>query len=340
MAKMIEVSNWEDYLEKLNPSQKDYYYSREYYEIFKEKYPNSEIKAFIFTKGNKILIYPCYKIKVTGYDLDSSYYFLEGCYGYNGYITNSNDELFFQEFNDKFTIICNELNIICEFTRFSPFLDNSKLYSKECVYHDRKTVLLDLVQGYDNIWEKEYNSKNRNKIRKAKKSKYNLITDNSRYKEFKEIYDTTMTALKSEEFYYFSESFFKQLSESLNVEYLFVTNDKNIIERGLILIHNGFYSHYHLSGRSSNNDSSLNNFLLDFAIKRSIELDCSLFHLGGGTTNDLEDSLFKYKQNFSKTLKSFEVGFRVHNERIYDLITQTWDYENDNSNKRFLRFKE
>ena len=77
-----------------------------------------------------------------------------------------------------------------------------------------------------------------------------------------------------------------------------------------------------------------------FAIKRSIELDCSLFHLGGGTTNDLEDSLFKYKQNFSKTLKSFEVGFRVHNERIYNLITQTWDYENDNSNNRFLRFKE
>ena len=62
MNEVLEVSNWDDYLEKLNPSQKDYYYSREYYEIFKEKYPNSEIKAFIFTKGNKILIYPCYKI--------------------------------------------------------------------------------------------------------------------------------------------------------------------------------------------------------------------------------------------------------------------------------------
>lgn len=340
MSEIFEVSNWDIYLNELDPCQKDYYYSREYYEVFKEKYPNSEIKAYIFRRGDNILIYPSYKIKITGYKLDKTYYFLEGCYGYNGYITNNNDDLFFQDFNNNFKIFCNSLNIICEFTRFSPFLDNSKLYKREHIYYDRKTVLLDLVQGYDNIWEKEYNSKNRNKIRKAKKSKYNLIVDNSRYKEFREIYNATMKALESEEFYYFSELFFKKLSESSYVDYLFVTNDKNTIERGLILVHSGYYSHYHLSGRSSNNDSSLNNLLLDFAIKRSIKLGCSFFHLGGGTTNALDDSLFKYKQNFSKTLKSFEVGFRIHNKRIYNFITQTWDDENGNSNKRFLRFKE
>ena len=144
---------------------------------------------------------------------------------------------------------------------FSPFLNNSKLYPNNCIYYDRKTVLLDLAQGYDYIWEKEYNSKNRNKIRKARKSKYKLIIDNSRFKEFKEIYDATMVELKSKQFYYFSELFFKKFSESLNVEYLFVTNN-NTIERGLILLHNRYYSHYHLSGRSSNNDSSLNNLLL------------------------------------------------------------------------------
>ena len=35
MNEILEVSNWDDYLEKLNPSQKDYYYSREYYEFLK-----------------------------------------------------------------------------------------------------------------------------------------------------------------------------------------------------------------------------------------------------------------------------------------------------------------
>ena len=340
MNEIIEVTNWDKYLKKLNPVQKDFYFSREYYQIFKKKYPNSEIKAYIFIKDDKILIYPCYKIKVVGYDLDSSYYFLEGCYGYNGYITNNNEDDFTHEFNNKFSIFCCKLNIICEFTRFSPFLNNSRFYSRDCVYYDRKTVLLDLSQGYDKIWEKEFNPKNRNKIRKARKSKYNLIIDNSRFKEFKEIYDYTMGSLKSEKFYYFSESFFKQLSESLNVEYLFITNDENKIERGLILIHNNFYSHYHLSGSSLNKDSSLNNLLLDFAIRRSIDLGCSFFHLGGGKTIDSNDSLLKYKQNFSKTLKSFEVGFKIHNQKIYDLITQTWDNENDNNNKRFLRFKE
>jgi hypothetical protein len=340
MNEILEVSNWDDYLEKLNPSQKDYYYSMEYYEVFKEKYPSSEIKAFIFTKGDKILIYPCYKIKVAGYDLDSSYYFLEGCYGYNGYITNSNDELFFQEFNDKFTIICNELNIICEFTRFSPFLDNSKLYSKECVYHDRKTVLLDLNQGYQSIWDNEYHSKNRNVIRKGYNSGHNLVIDNSRYIEFKQIYDATMVALKSEKFYFFSESFFKKLSNSSNIEFLFVANSEDKIERGLILIYNKYYAHYFLSGRSSKKDNSLNNLLLDFAVKRSIELGCSLFHFGGGSSDDLNDSLFKYKKKFAKTLKSFDIGFKIHNQKIYDLITESWDNENDNNNKRFLRFKE
>lgn len=339
MNEILEVSNWDKYLDKLNISQKDYYYTRQYYEAFKEKYLNSEIKAFVFISGNSVLIYPCYKIKVTGYNLDSSYYFLEGCYGYNGYITNNSDELFINEFNYKFSKICNELNIICDFTRFSPFLNNSKLYPKKSVFYDRKTVLLDLAQGYDYIWEKEYNSKNRNKIRKARKSKYKLIIDNSRFKDFKEIYDATMLELKSKQFYYFSELFFKKFSESLNVEYLFVTNN-NTIERGLILLHNRYYSHYHLSGRSSNNDSSLNNLLLDFAIKRSIELGCSIFHLGGGISNNPNDTLFKYKQNFSKTLKPFEIGFRIHNQKIYNQITQNWDSKSNINSKQFLRFNE
>ena len=342
MNEILEVSNWDDYLEKLNPSQKDYYYYTEYYHIFKEKYPNSQPKAFIYIEGSSILIYPCYKTEIIQYDLDNSYYFLEGCYGYNGYLTNNKEEEFLKLFHKNFSYFCDRENIICEFTRFSPFLENSLLFSKECVYHDRKTVLLDLNQGYQSIWDNEYHSKNRNIIRKGYNSGHNLVIDNSRYIEFKQIYDDTMDLLKSEKFYYFSESFFKKLSNSSNIEFLFVTNSEDKIERGLILIYNKYYAHYFLSGRSSKKDNSLNNLLLDFAVKRSIELGCSLFHFGGGNSGDLNDTLFKYKKKFSKTLKSFDIGFKIHNEKIYSLITHIC-YKNNNKNnliRRFLRFKE
>ncbi|MCK9218044.1 MAG: GNAT family N-acetyltransferase, partial [Firmicutes bacterium] len=71
-------------------------------------------------------------------------------------------------------------------------------------------------------------------------------------------------------------------------------------------------------------DNSVNNFLLDEAVKLAQKLGAELFHFGGGRTGSTDDSLLKFKKNFSKTTFDFHIGKKIYNQKVYDNVVEQW----------------
>lgn len=87
----------------------------------------------------------------------------------------------------------------------------------------------------------------------------------------------------------------------------------------------GDYFHYHLSGRNNKADNSANSFLIDRALDFAKNNGAKLFHLGGGRSSDADDSLFRFKKNFSKQILPFYIGKRIHNQAIYSQVVEQWE---------------
>lgn len=328
-----DASLWKSYLNKLPANLQDIYYMPEFYELYKNN-GDGDTRCFIFEEGNSFGIYPFLinSINNLGYNLDQEYFDIQGAYGYNGVLSNDMTVEFRRKFYDAFNQYCIENNIVAEFTRFHP-INKNHLFSDGflSIVKDRNTVYLDLSKSYEDIWENEYSSKNRNMIRKAKKKSFEInYYENPSIENilaFTYVYQTAMNILNAEKYYMFSEQYFLCLFDKLKKYSMIfeVLNEKKEIECASIIFILGSNAHYHLSGRKPGSDNSVNNFILDAAIKYAKSKGVKSFHFGGGTTRQNEDPLLKFKSNFSKEMAEFFIGRKVHNEEVYNYLISKWE---------------
>lgn len=318
---------WNSYLNKIPNIRKDLYFTPEYYSLY-QNYGDGEARCFVFEKEGNIAFYPFLKNPVTplGYKLEKEYYDIQGAYGYNGLIVSTDNAEFIAEFWNEFDAWCQENNIVAEFMRFHPLLNNQCLASpKMKTFFSRHTVALDLSLSLDEIWTQQFSSKNRNMIRKAEKGGVTIVESND-YETFRKLYDSTMTNLNAENYYFFPQSYYDEYKVSFkdNSILCFAMLDGKVIA-GSMFMFSEDYAHYHLSARDRNYSKyAANNLILWYGIQKAKERGCKWFHFGGGTTGDEGDSLLLFKQNFSKTKTEFWIGKRVHNQVVYDSVVQQW----------------
>lgn len=337
---------WNEYVIRLPTDQQDIYFTPEYLQLY-EELGDGIAKCFVFYDGRNIALYPFLinSVNNLGYNLDKEYFDIQGVYGYNGFIASSNHVDFFKKFNNEFQLFCKENNIIAEFTRFHPLMKNEAFFKSDyIVIKDRNIVAIDLNTSYSEIWNNEYSSKNRNMIRKANKLGYKIqILDNPDENEldvFIKNYNYSMQAAKAEKYYFFNRDYFVNTFKYLkNHALLFnVLSIEGEVICSSIFYQFGDYLHYHLSGRNSTADNSVNNFLLDRAVIYAIDIGAKYFHLGGGRSSDVNDSLFKFKKSFSKKTSSFYIGKKIHNPQIYNLIVTQWEAKNPEKIEKYQNF--
>ena len=86
-----------------------------------------------------------------------------------------------------------------------------------------------------------------------------------------------------------------------------------------------------------------NNLLWDEIIKYGIEKGYYHIHVGGGNTELENDSLLRFKRNFSKTTRDFYIGKKTHNEKVYNEVIRQWEvkypYNKEKSKKVLLRYR-
>lgn len=339
MIKLLTTASneWNYYVDKLPSYCNDIYFRSEYYKSL-EVNGDGIGNLYVFQDENNIALYPFLINKIKNYNLKKTYYDIETAYGYGGPISNCNYRCFLDKFESSFLTFCNEKNIIAEFIRFHPLLDNHRLFIKNInIEKNRITNYINLDKPLEEIWYKDISSKNRNCIRKAKKS--GLIVDFSLNIEgFKKIYKTTMDNVKAKDFYYFSDEYFKNLS-NLNYICVYVKYKEYNIASAIFLQGKEFF-HYHLAGSLPEYlKYSPNNLLLWEAINYSKINNFKRFHFGGGITDNINDSLYKFKKSFCSESSNFYIGKRIHDSEIYNYLITTWEKNNEEKSKLFLQYK-
>ena len=330
-----EKKEWSTSLEKLPVDQQDIYYTPEYYELY-EKNGDGQAMCFVFEKDNAIALYPFLinSVNDLGYDLDAAYFDIQGAYGYNGVVSSNYNLSFRKDFYKTFYQYCTDKNVIAEFVRYNPIVSNHLFAEKIHDLHiNRKTVSLNLEQSYDDIFKSQYSPKNRNKIRKGEKTltirNGNKMKD---YNKFIPMYRYTMQRIDADKYYNFNDLFFKNISHILS-DYCFVfiayENQSNIPLGALLLLIHKNKAHYFLSARSHLCDNNaVNNYLLDNAIIFTKKNKCTKFHLGGGNTLNENDSLFKFKKNFSKKIHEFYISKKIIQPNVYNSVCEVWGKNN------------
>ncbi len=243
-------------------------------------------------------------------------------YGYGGWLIegDGNRSNLFQEY-EKW---CKDNCIISEFVRFHPVLQNHEHVSDAYdIVALGGTVALDL-NSPETIWG-NLTSKNRNMIRKAKKS--GVVIYNGRYPEifakFRDIYNATMDKDNADQYYYFGEKFYESVLNDLPTEaqVFYAELEGKVIAASIILAAGGCLN-YHLSGslREYYTLAPTNLILYEAALRGSSN-GCSSFHLGGGVGNH-EDSLYKFKKSFYRGEPcTFHIGKKIFDEEKYKELT-------------------
>lgn len=246
-------------------------------------------------------------------------------YGYGGFLVEgitNNDSII--RLNEIYSKYCLENNIVCEFVRFHPVLDNSSVNRNIYEIVDLgKTITMDLVSR-EQIW-KDMSSKNRNVIRKAIKSGVEIYWGRSPelINEFIPLYNGTMEKDDATEYYYFNREFYQSILEDLRFNSLFfyALYEQKIISMSIILFGNN-NMHYHLSASDKEYQSlAATNLLLYEAACWGCENGYKSFHLGGGLGSE-EDSLYKFKKAFNKNSETFfSIGKKIfYQERYNELV--------------------
>lgn len=272
---------------------------------------------------------------------------ISSVYGYGGPLyEGENLEVLAINYTYSFNKFCFERNIVSEFIRFNPLIENHRLFMD---LYDltpiRKTIYLDLSKGEEYIWD-NLKSENRTRIRKAIKNGIEVIKgrDVELIYKFIELYNQTMDRDKAAPYYYFENEFYNVIQEELYNNFLiFAAKYKEKIISASLVLFSDQYIHYHLGGSETEFMNLAPNNLLFFEIaiwasKKGIKK----FHLGGGYSGN-DDSLFRFKKSFSKLEPlDFYIGRKIHNEQIYNElinIRKENDFLFNDSNQYFPKYR-
>jgi len=323
-----DKDQWNEYLKELPLNQQDVYYTPEYYSLY-QNIGDGQAKCFYFENDGNLAIYPFLVNSVNdlGYDLDKHYYDIQGAYGYNGVIASTNNEEFRKAFFLLFNEYCRDTNIVAEFTRFHPLLNNNLFSDKYTdVIFDRKTIYLDLNKPLDEIFG-NFQRTTRKQIRRGT-GKHNIRIENGRsdcyINEIYAIYCESMDRVNSTGYLYFNENYFKKLLVSVP-SLVFSAFIKDEMIASIICITGKQYMHGHLGGAKMNYlNLSPYSILYYEIIKYAYENNFKKVHFGGGNGPDPDDPLLKFKMHFSGTMSDFYIGKKIYDKYIYDKVVNQW----------------
>ena len=252
----------------------------------------------------------------------SAFYDFVTPYGYGGFLVEGTDYGRLQEEYEEF---CRQEHIVCEFVRFHPLLENWK--GLEQLYTETymgTTVYMDTCSE-EEIWN-NITSKNRNMIRKTKKSGLKVYW--GRYPEliepFMEIYNAAMDKDGAKDYYYFGKEFYESILEDLkqNAMWFYAKEEKEIAAIAIFLFGNE-NMHYHLSAsRAEFQRMAPTNLLLYEAALWAGRNGYKKLHMGGGV-GSAQDSLYKFKKSFHRgTDARFCVGKKIFDRGTYDELVE------------------
>lgn len=317
----------------------DIYFEENYGQLY-ENTENGVCEVFLFQHEFGSIRHMFIKREIPYLVNNEKYYDLITPYGYGGplvlqFVEGKKNELV-SAFFDAFQIHCKQNKIVSEFIRFHPLMKNAHDF-KDCyqIQFIRDTVGTNLHE-YEDPVASEYSKSKRKSIKKSleKGTKFRIIERPDTLEAFKELYYHTMDRNSASAFYYFEESYFTKLLETLGQHLILVEviYENTVIGMGLNFVY-GKTIHIHLSGSLTEFAHLCPSFVLRYAMAVwGKENGYHLIHEGGGRTNSPADALFQLKKQFGKNTRfQFHTASQIWDEEIYHQLCGSADLtENGN----------
>lgn len=305
---------------------------------------DGEACLWVYEEENRTFAHCFMKREIKADRPNSGYYDLETVYGFGGPLSTDSSPQFVDRAWKAFAAWCQRQSVVAEFVRFNSLVRNYRLAADSFeVTKNRQTAVLEISADMDALWV-SYTSKHRNMIRKAEK--HGLVCRIGGAQEFgtfRAMYSETMKYNSAGDYFNYSDSYFAELKARLGreVELLAVYDQERCVATGLFYFH-GEFMLYHLGASDiSFRAAAPSNLMLHVAAKLGAKRGCRRMHLGGGRTDDPNDSLLKFKVSISKTLLPFYTGKRVYNPEVFDRLCRGWltNYQGESPPNYFLLYR-
>jgi hypothetical protein len=272
----------------------------------------------------------CVLLKELPYHVDTHWrYDAQSFYGYGG-IQSSGLPVpeHLERFNDALDAWMHEQGVVVEFIRQHPLLHPTPAYARR---GDFVVVRTNVYAENPARVRDRLDATTRRNIAKAIRSGVRIERWDSERgaAPFAQLYHRTAERLGMDAFYWFPENYFRSVAKYLgaHTEYLVAVLDGMPIA-AVMLLAEGETLTYHLGASDERfwhlrpNDV-LFATMLEYAARRGYRL----VSLGGGTTADPEDSLYRYKRKFGNRHEPVYVGKRIHAPDVYDQLCAMWERE-------------
>lgn len=260
-------------------------------------------------------------------DLDGSprrYYDITTPYGYGGPIiqevSEGKEEELVEAYYEAFKDYCNDQQIVSEFIRFHPVLENHKSF--ESIYdveYYKKTTGTNL-RDFDDPFQKEFSKSTRKRSRRALRDGVTceIVEQLESLDEFIEIYYETMDRNEAADIYYFDREYFDKCLDYFSDHMITIkaVYEGKTIAMGTYFVYDK-YIHSHLFGTLDDYLDLSPAYAIGHALTHwGKEKGYHLIHDGGGTSTDEDDSLYLFKKKFGQ-----------HTEFDYHIAKQIWNHD-------------
>lgn len=307
---------------------KDIYFEKNYGKLY-EHIENGRADVFEYKDENgKISTQFIIREVPIKIDKNTIYYDIVTPYGYGGPLIEEcigDKEKLVSNFEKAFEQYCKENNVVSEFVRFHPLLNNAKDLKKIYdVQYLRNTVGTNL-KDYEDPIKEEFTKNCRKKIKKIinKGINYKITVEPENLQSFKDIYYETMKRNNATDYYFFEDEYFENLLKYFkkNIVLIEAIYNNQVIACGLYFIYNKTI-HIHLTGTLNGYLHFAPEYILRYAITLwGKENGYEIIHNGGGRSNAEDDSLYLFKKQFGvNTQFDFYIGKKIWNQEIYDKL--------------------
>jgi hypothetical protein len=306
----------------------DPYFRADYHQAYHHDGASSWLYRYRDSSGG--LWYPVrlHPIRAVGAEpVDEELFDLETVYGYTGPWATTDDPDFLRRAWDGFGSWVKERQVVSEFCRFHPLLGTHRFRAPGMtVIRDRDTVAIPLTGGEAALWA-GYDSVLRNRLRKA--ATHGLVCRRLTLAEglplFRILYETTMTALKAGSFYFFPDSYYRDLAALEERLAVFAVFKEDIPVAAALFLVGERVIHYHLGGSLSDyRVMAPNNLLFHSVASWGMARGAHFLFLGGGRSNRDDDELLRFKRHFSKNTVPFFFGKRIWRPDLYARLSESW----------------
>ncbi|NMA73214.1 MAG: aminoacyltransferase [Bacteroidales bacterium] len=288
---------------------------------------------FLYSEGSDLYYHGFHLQKVPGTELTD----VQSPYGYGGPVSTSLSPAFLRKAWDSYLAWCQRENVLAEFIRFHPVLGNERFYYGKSV-NDRDTVVMYLDRH--DLFE-SYSVRARTAVRKAVKNgvKVEWVPCDEFLNYFPNLYRETMKQLQADDFYLFTDAYFRDLVSIPGCRLAIARYESEVIGGAIFLV-SEYAMEYHLSAANLQGKKlNATNLILHEAAFLGREMECKVLHLGGGTDNNSDNPLLFFKSGFSKETSLFKIGFHVLQPQIYEKMKQDWLAEQETVNPRILFYR-